>query len=171
MEFGAIVCASNQLKCLLKSHCVLGRAVQGLDAADEGGHLPFRLTGGWRQECFIALVKGASPDGFCHRQYRNLEGKTHIHKQTKTCYSAKEKCFTFQKSLQGEKSYRTVLKSLKIKAQRHQSIIFEEQLKIGKGHRLRDTDFCFCSKMKSGEWCLSRTLKTIFNTEKNLDMY
>lgn len=77
MEFGAIVCASNQLKRLLKSHCVLGRAVQGLDAADEGGHLPFRLTRGWRQERFIALVKGASPDGVCHRQYRNLEGKTH----------------------------------------------------------------------------------------------
>ena len=84
MEFGAIVGASNQLKCLLKSHRVLGRAVQGLDAADEGGHLPFCLTGGWRQERFIALVKGAGPDGVCHRQHGNLEGKTHTHtgKQT-----------------------------------------------------------------------------------------
>ena len=116
LKFGAIVCASNQLKCLLKSHRVLGGAVQGLDAADEGGHLPFCLTGGWRQERLIALVKGARPDGVCHRQHGNLEGKTHMHRQTKTCYSAKEKRFTFQKSPQEpaspQLSYRTVWKSL-----------------------------------------------------------
>lgn len=75
LELGVVVCASNQLKGLLKPHGVLGGAVQGLDAADEGGHLPFGLAGGWRQERLIALVKGAGPDSVCHGQHRDLEGR------------------------------------------------------------------------------------------------
>lgn len=57
LELCVIVCASNQLKCLLKPYCVLGRTVQRLDAANEGGHFPFCLTGGWRQECLVTLVE------------------------------------------------------------------------------------------------------------------
>lgn len=56
LELRVIVCAPNQLKCLLKPHGVLGGTVQSLDAADEGGHFPLRLAGGWRQERLIALV-------------------------------------------------------------------------------------------------------------------
>ena len=68
-----VVCASNQLKCLLKSYCVLGGTVQRLDATNEGGHLPLGLTGGRRQERLIALVEGASPDGVRYSQHRDLE--------------------------------------------------------------------------------------------------
>lgn len=73
MELCVVVCASNQLECLVKSCCVLGRAVQRPDAANEGGHFPFCLTGGWRQKCLIALVERASPDNVCHSQHRDLE--------------------------------------------------------------------------------------------------
>lgn len=52
---------------------MLGRTVQRLDAANEGGHFPFCLTGGWRQECLVTLVERASPDGVCHSQYRDLK--------------------------------------------------------------------------------------------------
>lgn len=69
-----VVCAPNQLKCLLKSHGVLGRTVQRFDAADEGGHLPFGLTGGWRQKRLVALVQGAGPHRVCHSQHWDLGG-------------------------------------------------------------------------------------------------
>lgn len=69
-----VVCAPNQLKCLLKSHGVLGWTVQRFDAADESGHLPFGLTGGWRQERLVALVQGAGPHRVCHSQHWDLGG-------------------------------------------------------------------------------------------------
>lgn len=54
---------------------MLGRTVQRFDAADEGGHLPFGLTGGWGQERLVALVQGAGPHNVCHRQHRDLDGR------------------------------------------------------------------------------------------------
>lgn len=73
LELGVIVCASNQLERLLKPHGVLCGAIRGLDAANEGGHFPFRLTGGGRQERLVALVQRAGSDSVSHSQHRDLE--------------------------------------------------------------------------------------------------
>lgn len=98
---------------------MLGRAVQRLDTANEGGHLPFCLTGGWRQECLIALVKRARPDCVCHRQHGDLEER-----KRNLVTLTREAFLIFLKSPTTEMAYRTVSESLKVNAQRHKSIRF-----------------------------------------------
>lgn len=103
MELRVVVGASNQLECLVKSRRMLGRAVQRPYAANEGGHFPFCLTGGWRQKCLIALVERASPDNVCHSQHRDLGRE----KESLLAYSVNVFTFyLFQKSLRNEKAYR-----------------------------------------------------------------
>lgn len=121
LELCVIVCASNQLKCLLKSHRMLGRTVQRLDTANKGGHFPFCLTGGWRQERLIALVERARPDGVCHSQHRDLEER-----KGNLVILTSEGFFIFLKSPKTETARRTVPESLKINAWRHNASKFEK---------------------------------------------
>lgn len=57
LEPSVIAGASNQLERPAEPHCMLGRAVRGLDTANKCGHFPFCLTGGWGQVGLIALVQ------------------------------------------------------------------------------------------------------------------
>lgn len=75
LEPSVIAGASDQLERPAEPHCMLGRAVRGLDTANKCGHFPFRLTGGWGQVSLVALVQWAGPDGVCHGQHRNLEDR------------------------------------------------------------------------------------------------
>lgn len=66
LEFCAIVCISDQLESLLKPHGMLSGAVGWLYTANEGGHLPFCLTSGRRQERLIALIQRAGSYCVCY---------------------------------------------------------------------------------------------------------
>lgn len=64
--FGETAGVSEQLEGLLEARCVLCGSIRSLDVRDESAHLPLGLTGGWREQTLIALVKRTGANRLCH---------------------------------------------------------------------------------------------------------
>lgn len=71
----------EQLEGLLEARRVLRGPLRGLDAGDEGAHLPLGLAGGRGQQALVALVQGTGADRLCHRQNRDLEEEERCYNQ------------------------------------------------------------------------------------------